>query len=383
MMLARKLDKVTIVLMCVLSIAVIFFAHKAARADKWYGYKIKAAKIMLEAETALAARKEELGLTPEPEISAKMGRRTFDIKKLGVMGFVIGRDKGSPVITTEGVLQSKLAAANPNFAAVMVEYLKEAGVNEGDTVAVAFSGSIPGANIAVLSAAEAMNLRPIIISSLGASTWGATIPEMTWLDMEKYLYDKKIFSSRSIAASLGGERDVQMDKSSDEKRFLMEIVGRNGIPPIYEENVNKSTGIRMARYEKEAAGAAIKAFINVGGDSAVVGVQSYRKYIPSGVFFDLDTSKFPRKAVIMLMSEKGIPVINIKNIRGIVRKYDMPLIPRHMPEIGEGKVFVEKKHNLVVGGVALAAEFLIFLVLINFDIYILPRMYKMLDIEQR
>ena len=49
------------------------------------------------------------------------------------------------------------------------------------------TGSFPGANIAVLSACKAMDIYPVIISSVGASSWGANNINQSWIDIENKL----------------------------------------------------------------------------------------------------------------------------------------------------------------------------------------------------
>jgi poly-gamma-glutamate system protein len=85
--------------------------------------------------------------------------------------------------TDRGVLEAKLTSVNPNFAAVFVEYFHRLKLRPGDAVAMSLTGSFPALNIAALTAAETMGLRPLVISSVGASMWGANDPEFTGLDM--------------------------------------------------------------------------------------------------------------------------------------------------------------------------------------------------------
>ena len=70
------------------------------------------------------------------------------------------------------------------------------------------TGSMPGANIAVLTACRALGVIPITITSVGASQWGANLVDFTWLDMESILFENGLISSRSIAASIGGRNDM-------------------------------------------------------------------------------------------------------------------------------------------------------------------------------
>ena len=57
----------------------------------------------------------------------------------------------SLITTDEGDLDAKLTTLDPNFSAVIVDLMNEINLNKNDTVAVMLTGSMPGANIAVLS----------------------------------------------------------------------------------------------------------------------------------------------------------------------------------------------------------------------------------------
>ena len=156
----------------------------------------------------------------------------------------------SPIRSSIGDLEAKQTVLKPNFAALVVDNLIKAGVNRGDTVAIGMTGSMPGANIAVLSACKAMGLQTVTISSVGSSTWGATDPNFTWLDMENILVENKIFSQKSIAASMGGKGDCLRrsgKRGGKEAREIVRLAAlRNRIPlidyvlPIEEQNVSKS-----------------------------------------------------------------------------------------------------------------------------------------------
>ena len=93
---------------------------------------------------------------------------------------LIGQDI-TPITTDRGYIEAKLTSINPNFAAVIVDMLKESDIQENDIVDVAFTGSFHGLNIAVLSALQILHLKPLVITSLGASNWGANDPYFTWL----------------------------------------------------------------------------------------------------------------------------------------------------------------------------------------------------------
>ena len=102
---------------------------------------------------------------------------------------IIGTD--SSLITTifdsedKSMKNSKIACTHPNFAALIVEMFQEAQLGKKDEIAISMTGSLPGANIAVLSACKAMGLQPTIISSVGSSAWGANKENLSWLDSEE------------------------------------------------------------------------------------------------------------------------------------------------------------------------------------------------------
>jgi len=82
------------------------------------------------------------------------------------------------------------------------------GLKKGDVIAIGASGSFPSLILATLSAAKALDLKPIIICALGSSMWGVNIPELTWLDMEKILYQQGLLNYRTVASSIGAGEDI-------------------------------------------------------------------------------------------------------------------------------------------------------------------------------
>ena len=113
----------------------------------------------------------------------------------------------SPLLTDIGKYQAKATVLKPNFAAFVIDNFIRAGLMPGDTVAISMTGSMPGANIAVLMACETMNLHYVSISSLGASEWGATAMHASWPIMEKTLYDNNLISHTSNKFAYGGAAD--------------------------------------------------------------------------------------------------------------------------------------------------------------------------------
>ena len=152
-----------------------------------YRKKIEAVRLMQRAEQAIATAKGERGIA----IDARN-----DPGRSGVIG-----PQFTLITTDRGSQSAKALAAHPNFAAAITQMLLQARVGPGDLVAVGMTGSLPGLNLAVLAACRALGAEPIVITSLGASMFGATDPELTWLDMERVVADKGVWASRSVIAS--------------------------------------------------------------------------------------------------------------------------------------------------------------------------------------
>lgn len=273
------------------------------------------------------------------------------------------------VITTDrGVLRAKLTSTNPNFAAVFVDMLGRAGLKSGDVIAVSFTGSLPCLNIAMITAAETMELRPIVISSVGSSTWGANDPEFTWLDMEELLVRKGIIRTKSIAASIGGGEDRGRGLSRRGRRLVEEAIARNGVEFINEKTLEASIRRRIELYTRAAGDRSIRAAVNVGGGVASLGASINGKLIPSGLSLALARRNFPLKGTTLLLAERGIPVIHILQVERIARQYGLPIPPGADPEIGVGTIYFTERLNTGVAAFLLFVLSLVLLVTIRVDL---------------
>ncbi len=260
----------------------------------------------------------------------------------------------SLITNAQGVLGSKLTTLNPNWAGVIVDYLRRCGLKPGDPVAVALSGSFPGLNISVFAALETLELAPVVITSVGASMWGATDPDFTWLDMERLFAEENIFHIRSAAASYGGGDDMGQGLSPEGRERLRVAIERNGVPLLASVNIEDAITRRMTFYVEALRGRRAKAFINVGGGVASLGTSRNKVLLPEGLSFDLGTHNYPRKGTMVLMAERGIPVIHLLNMEDLAREVGLPVSPDYHPQPGEGEIFVRDSYRL-----ALAAPLLV------------------------
>jgi poly-gamma-glutamate system protein len=301
---------------------------------KWYDQKIEAAKI---AKNAIDYLKE-----------FRLQKSVFidDVNDPNETA-LIGQDI-TPITTDRGNIEAKLTATNPNFAAVIVEMLKEAGVEKNDIVAIAFTGSLPGLNISVHSAVQTLDLKPVIITSVGASNWGANDPYYTWLDMERVLYDAGIFKNKSVAASIGGGLDRGRGLSPEGRQLIIDAIERNKVDFINEEYLENSIQKRMEVYEKHQKKNKIKAFINVGGGISSMGSTENAQFIPSGLTLSLPMMNYPMRGVLIQMAEENIPIIHLLNINQLAIKYGLPVSPTPLPMPGEGEIFIQKRYSVLL-----------------------------------
>jgi poly-gamma-glutamate system protein len=248
--------------------------------------------------------------------------------------------------TDRGVLEAKLTSVNPNFAAVFIDYFHQLGLKPGDAVAFSLTGSFPALNIAGLAAAEEMRLRPIVITSVGASMWGANDPTFTWLDMERLLNEKKLLSMRSVAASLGGSNDRGRGLSPKGRSLLRAAIERNQVPLIAEPTLDQAIARRVELYEREAGAQGLRAFVNIGGGSASIGNQLNARLLRAGVSRILPQYNWTQRGVLQRLAAHGVPYVHVLNVETIASTHGLPLVPENVPPVGEGEIFYREAYDL-------------------------------------
>ncbi|MCF8365828.1 MAG: poly-gamma-glutamate system protein [Bacteroidales bacterium] len=342
-----------------------FIAVENGKVDvkqEWYSQKLEAAKLAKLAADQLRDYRLENGVfidaINDPNQTALIGQE-----------FTL-------ITTDRGDIDAKLTSTNPNFAAVIVQLLKEADLNRGDQVAIAFTGSFPALNLSVMAAIETLGLKPIIITSVGASNFGANDPNFTWLDMEHVLYESNIFHNKSLAASIGGGHDLGRGLSPEGRTLIVDAIERNNVELINENHLESSINRRLEIYDRQSQGKPIKAYINVGGGIASLGNTINGKLIPPGLTEFLPMRNFPVKGVIIEMGQKGIPIIHLLNIKKLLEAYDLPYSPIPLPQPGDGGIFTQEKYSMLVTGLSTAI-----LVIVIIFVYISERRHHQLGTD--
>ncbi|MBU1699698.1 MAG: poly-gamma-glutamate system protein [Candidatus Eisenbacteria bacterium] len=250
--------------------------------------------------------------------------------------------------TDRGVLEAKLTSINPNFAALFVQYFYDIGLKAGDPVAISFTGSFPALNICMLAAAEELNLKPICITSVGASMWGANDPKFTWLDMETYLSRQRLLKTTSVAASLGGSNDRGRTLSPMGRGLLSEAIKRNGAELLYERTLEEAVQQRISIFNRDAGERGIRAYVNIGGGVASIGNSQNGRLIQPGLNRVLKPYNWAQRGALHYYAKDRIPIIHILNIDALAGMHGFPVAPGVVPAVGEGTIYHKESYDLKI-----------------------------------
>lgn len=250
----------------------------------------------------------------------------IDPSRTGLIG-----NEMTEITTTIGHLDAKRSTINPNFASLIAFLLEEAGVSNGDTIAIACSGSFPALLVASLSACEAMNVNPRVILSIGASSYGATNIHFTLLDIHELLRQHRVFDAKPIAVSPGGIDDIGSELDPGLVDTIQSKAESLGIPFLYEPDLKFNVMLRDSLYFTNNT-IDIKAFINIGGGYANMGTSPKILTLSPGLIKEAPLPEVSSRGVIYSMLGKGIPVIHLLFIKGLAQKYDLAWDPVSLPE---------------------------------------------------
>jgi poly-gamma-glutamate system protein len=234
--------------------------------------------------------------------------------------------------TSLGQLEAKRTTTNPDLAALMVHLLRRAGVARGDTIGVGASASFPALMIATLAASEAIGAHPVAIVSLGASSYGATRPDLDLLHIYQLLLAANVIATPPAAISLGGEGDVGTSFEPAFREELLDRVRTSGVPLVNEPAFRENVARRLAIYL--GAGEAVAAFVNIGGNDANLGRSPLILGVAPGLHESLPLPGDAERGVLYEMSARGVPVIHLLHVRGLARSHGLPWDPVPLPEPG-------------------------------------------------
>ena len=324
-------------LLALFTMIMVYWAVNSFEQNKTYGYDLKVDAVDAMQSAIDALRQEFINL----EINN-------GIDSLGFGSFLLG-PKESIIRTVFGSKRSKLSTLNPNFSAMIVEMLIELDLDSTSHIAVSYTGSYPGANIALLSAFEAMDIKATLIASCGSSEWGATYPRMTWIDMEGFLYRNKYFSNKSYLGSIGGGSDVGSQLSIEGRSVCESSIYKNKLKPIFTKDLIDNVNSRKDYFYNNNNLKNIDLFLNIGGGIFTVGDSLKRSLLPFGIIYPDDIDIIEEETVLEAFLVENIPVININRIESLNNIYGLPYPHEKKYRVKEGALFYsQKKYNLKV-----------------------------------
>lgn len=343
-------------MIAMVSVAALLIVERfpVVRTQRWHSDKLAAARLSLDAMRAIKAERAKRGVTFD---------READPHETGLIGQAL-----TPITSNTGYIGAKRASTNPNFAAALVHMLKQSGVQRGDLVAVGVSGSFPALAISAFAALETVEAQPIIIASVSGSEWGANDPAYTWLDMERTLFDQKVFSFRSIAASRGGIDDRGFGMSKEGRALLDAAIARAAVERIDTFSLAESIDRRMQIFDARSNGRDYKAYINVGGGSASVGTHVGKKQFEPGLNTGVPRGEGLADSVMLRFAERGVAVIHVSSIEAIAKTYGLKADSEPEPRLGEGSVYVKAEPNRWLAGAGVLVIFGVMLAFIRMDL---------------
>ncbi|MFK4784759.1 poly-gamma-glutamate system protein [Fusobacterium sp. MFO224] len=235
---------------CVLILLIYIFGNNVvSKKVEYYNEMLKAKNNVEILFGEIKNKKQELGIPFDKKL---------DINNTGMIG-----EEYTGMTTTMGDLDSKRLSTNSNFAAYFVKLFKESNLKAGDLVLVNMSSSFPGINLSLISALDTLNLKGVLVNSIGSSMYGANNEKFTFLEMAKYLEDKKLIENKISAYSWGGDWDVGENFLPEVKSQIEERIKDYGIKKFYNKNLEDNL---KERYEYYNSFGEPKMFINVGGN---------------------------------------------------------------------------------------------------------------------
>ena len=274
--------------------------------------------------------------------------------------YLIGNDF-TLTTTTLGSLNAKEIATNPDFSALMVRLIKEANVKDNETVGVITSGSFPSLAISTLAALQTLKINIVLMSSLGASSYGANQEGASWIDMETWLIEKGNLQYKSEIISRGAENDIGFGLTDEGIYLLDEAANRNKKTFFLPNNLSHSINKRVEIFTSKN----ISLLINIGGNQAALGRCTHSVSIPNGLNASIELCNDKDRGVIQEMNSAGVPIINLLNIKELANKYGMDISPgiSYSKSI---KLFSETKNNKIISIIALIISVLSLLIVVKF-----------------
>jgi len=229
-----------------------------------------------------------------------------------------------------------------------VRYFHELGLKPGDRIAVGSSGSFPGSLLAVLSACAETGVEPVVITSIGASEYGANIEGLSNAEMMAACRESGALPYMPAAISPGADGDLgisslyRFEPSDELAQYARSTARALDVPFILGKNAEDSYAAHLEVYRKAAP---IKAFVNIGGADVNFGSGPASLKLKPGLILPssrnsrvapggfrgegaaeaAEASTDGREGLIGYYLARGIPVLHFLNIKGLALQSGIPV----------------------------------------------------------
>jgi poly-gamma-glutamate system protein len=218
----------------------------------------------------------------------------------------------SSISTTLGDPSAKRTACNPAWAVSLSRWFIDLGLKPGDPIAIYSSGSFPGFLLSVLVAAEAMELKPLLIVSLGSSSWGANDPAAPWPVLAAELRHKGFIRTPADYYTLGAGAELGQGLSPEGEALLRSAAQEAGVElltaPGLAEMIFRKTDL-MVQHQA-------RLLVSIGGSQANLGDGLEILKLQPGLV-QVDEKSNAGNGVIAKALQAGIPVIHMLNVKAL------------------------------------------------------------------
>ena len=225
----------------------------------------------------------------------------------------------SGLTTTLGELASKRTGCNPAWAVQFSRWFNELELKPGDHIAIYSSGSFPGLLLNAIAAAEAMQLEPLLIVSLGASTWGANHPDAPWPVLAAELRRNGYISKRADYYTLGGGAELGHGLAPEGETLLRAAAKDAGVELLSAASLRDMVALKSELLDEFQP----KLFINIGGSQANLGDEVEVLRLQTGLLPSGEAA-VAGNGVIGYALRNEIPVIHMLNVKSISNRVGIP-----------------------------------------------------------
>ena len=225
----------------------------------------------------------------------------------------------SGITTTLGDLRAKRTACNPAWAVQFKRWFEQQGLKAGDRIAIYSSSSFPGLLLSAIAASEAMQLEPLLVVSLGASTWGANQPDYPWPVLAGELRRSGFIKTRADFYTLGGGGEMGQDLSVEGETLLRGSALQSGVELLTADALADMVALKYRLLKNHRP----KLLVSIGGSHANLGDNYDVLHLPTGPVPAKDAN-FSGNGVIGFAMRDNIPVIHMLNIKYLAKMTGIP-----------------------------------------------------------